>query len=52
MHQPRRTITYVYGSKVYGQKEHTDSFTYTITSAFGQSATGTVTVTIDVETKQ
>ncbi|MBV9989744.1 MAG: cadherin-like domain-containing protein [Alphaproteobacteria bacterium] len=46
------TITYVYGSKVYGQKEDTDSFTYTITSAFGQSATGTVNVTIDVETKQ
>jgi len=46
------TVTYVYGSKVFGVKNDTDSFTYTVTSEFGESATGTVNVTIEVESAE
>jgi len=43
-------ITYTYNSSVDHVLLTTDSFTYTVTNAFGATATGTVTVTIDVET--
>lgn len=43
------SVTYTYNTSIHGVLHTTDSFTYTITNAFGATATASVTVNLDYE---